>query len=293
MKTVLKQLLPPILLPPAQTLLRFLRKGSTSITPDAIKSLSLKASFDKRNEHINPDEIALRDDIILKLHPESREPIEFFCYRSPAMVEEMDSFIRLTKSKRNLLDIGALHGAFSLAFVAGSLSRKAVAVDASPVAFARLLYNIHKNKFSNITPVECALSDRAGVLEMHYEWEHAVAAGTGKTRDRELLITKRTGDDLCEGLQFKPDAIKIDVEGHEVKVLRGLQKVLQSARPMIFLELHPSRISEEQDKIDDVLQMLAGLRYRTISTGGIAISAHEVTTSNQDQRLVFIPDDTA
>ena len=31
----------------------------------------------------------------------------------------------------------------------------------------------------------------------------------------------KKGDELCESLSFKPDVIKIDVEGHGVKVLKG------------------------------------------------------------------------
>ncbi len=134
------------------------------------------------------------------------------------MVDELDFFIEKTAGKKALLDIGALHGIFALVFAVNNHSKKAIAVDASPLAFERLLYNIQNNNLENITPLECAVSDVAGTLSMHYEWEHAVAAGTAKSKNKSFEVPKKTGDEICESLSFEPDVIKIDVEGHEIKV---------------------------------------------------------------------------
>jgi FkbM family methyltransferase len=186
-----------------------------------------------------------------------------------------------------LLDIGAFHGAFSLAFAAGAPWRKIVAVDASPIAFARLLYNVHKNNFTNIRPLECALSDEAGVLRMHYEWEQAVAAGTGE--GPPLLIRKLSGDDLCRDLAFVPDIIKIDTEGHEVKIVHGLAETIARHKPLVFLEIHPLRIQEEKDDINDLLGTFARSRYRTFSTDGTPISSESISQLTEDKRVIFMP----
>ena len=68
---------------------------------------------------------------------------------------------------------------------------------------------------------------RSRHLRMHYEWEHAVAAGNDPGEGNHLAVTKRTGDDLCAELALAPDVIKIDVEGHEVKVIKGLMETLR------------------------------------------------------------------
>ena len=39
-----------------------------------------------------------------------------------------------------------------------------------------------------------------------------------------------------DGLALKPDFIKIDVEGHELEVLKGMQKTLESVRPDLLIE---------------------------------------------------------
>jgi FkbM family methyltransferase len=129
------------------------------------------------------------------------------------MVKEMDLFLELTRNKNTLLDVGALHGVFSLAFTANHPNRTSLAVDASPFAFARLLYNIHSNPSCRILSSEAALSDHKTFLKMNYEWEHAVASRNQV--DNQLTVQALTGDELCQTKSFFPDVIQIDVEGLE------------------------------------------------------------------------------
>lgn len=138
---------------------------------------------------------------------------------------------------------------FSIVFALDNPFGRILAVDASPIAYSRLLYNLEKNNLrGRITPIECAVSDTEGTLSMHYEWEHAVAA-PGGDMSRKLKMRKISGTELCRQNNFVPDVIKIDVEGHEAKVLRGLETIISADRPLIFLELHPDRVVAEGDSL--------------------------------------------
>jgi FkbM family methyltransferase len=281
---VLRRAVPPVLVSLAKALLHRKQKFANQ---QAIAIL--KITYEQRNAKAPEDEIVFRDGLSLKIHPESKEPIEYFCYRSPTMVREMDCFMEQTKDKKRLLDIGALHGVFSLVFATGVPFRRVVAVDASPIAFSRLLYNIHKNNLTNVTPIECALSDVSGTLRMHYEWEHAVAAGTGEIDQKYLSVTKRTGDELCELLAFCPDVVKIDVEGHEVKVVKGMSRLLERTRPLVFLELHPGRIIQERDQIEDLTKIFGAGGYRAVLVDGTAIRLRDISYFTEDQRMFLTP----
>jgi len=252
---------------------------------------ALRKNYDLRNSHARENELVVRDGLSLRVHPGSREAFEYFCFLAPEMVVELNSFIEHTQNKRRLLDIGALHGIFSLVFAANHPEKKVMAVDASPVAFARLLYNIHCNSLSQITPVECALSDSAGTLRMHYEWEHAVAANTETAGSAAhlLSVVRRTGDELCASLSFEPDVVKIDVEGHEVKVIKGLTKVIERHRPVIFLELHPTRIAEERDDVNDLVRLLLAGGYKASLMGGDPFPIQEISRFATDQRMLLSP----
>jgi FkbM family methyltransferase len=286
----LRQIIPPILLPLGKKLLshcesRFAR------TPETAEVSALKAEHERRNASAAANEVTIRDGLSLQIHPDSRCAIDPFCYSSPISVKELDSFIELTIGKRWLLDIGALHGVFSLVFAANHPERKVVAVDASPIAFARLLYNIHKNSLFNVKPIECGLSDSSGTLCMHYEWEHAVAANTNAAdRSQNVLsVTRRTGDELCDSLSFVPDVIKIDVEGHEIKVVKGLSHIISRSRPLIFLELHPDQIRQERDDVTDLVSLLEATDYRASLPDGSAVLLRELVSIAGNQRLVLTP----
>ena len=286
-KTVIKELTPPVLLAQAKFFARWCRGRSADDSGLSSKARALKDVFERENRETEEGKIVLRSDLTLGIHPDSREPFKHFCYRSPEMAEELDNFITLTGDRKMFLDIGALHGIFSLVFAAKASSARAVAVDASPIAFARLLYNVHKNQLANITPVECAISDTEGTLRMHYEWEHAVAAENNDLQKKYLSVNKQTVDKLSTNLDFHPDVIKIDVEGHEVKVIRGAMRTLEKNKPLVFLELHPLRIRNEGDRIQDLLEVFDNLGYSAFLTSGDRIPYDAVANLKEDSRLVF------
>jgi len=278
----IRQLVPPALV---SLLKRAARNPSELWTPE---QAALKASHEILNTGCPADAMIVRDGIRIGLHPESRWGFEHFCFIAPEMVAEMDSFVANTKDRSRLLDIGALHGLFSLVFAASHPGRCAVAVDASPIAFARLLYNIHKNCAANIKPLECALSDKTGILTMHYEWEHAVAGGD--SLNQNLLSARMcTGDELCAELGFVPDTIKIDVEGHEVKVIRGLLETLNRHEPLIFLEVHPKRIRIEHERAEELAEIFSRLGYRAEDSAGVRVQLDKLATFTLDERLVLWP----
>jgi FkbM family methyltransferase len=288
-RAILRQITPPILLPLGASLLRSWKRPPKTDIQHRETVLFLKDQHNRRNSTAAANEIVLRDGLTLKIHPECRYGFEHFCFIAPVMVEELNCFIANTRDRTRLLDVGALHGIFSLVFAARGQSNEAVAVDASPLAFARLLYNIHKNGFANITPVECALSDAEGTLQMHYEWEHAVAVARNSPIQTHLLAMKRTAEELCESLSFVPDVVKIDVEGHEVKILRGMSRLIERSRPLVFLELHPRRIAQENDQITELLQVFASNRYRAFLVGSGDIGIQDIATFTEDQRLMLTP----
>ena len=289
LKKTLKTLTPPIVWQLTRTLVKRAQQPWGSNKKQDVQLLrqieELGQQFRNNNLGVAQNSMMFRPGLELGIHPESRFAFEHFCYIAPEMVQEMNCFLETTKHCQRLLDVGALHGVFSLAFTAADHEKSAMAVDASPIAFARLLYNLHRNKHCRISPVETAVSDRNGTLQMHYEWEHAVAAGT-QGQDA-IGISMVTGDQVCSSRDFQPDVIKIDVEGHELKVLRGLKETVCNFRPIIFLEVHPERLALERDDLRLLADFFQDLGYVAKSIYGREFPSSEFTSLTDDTRLVL------
>ena len=286
MKKLAKYICPPIFWEFAKKGRSLVRRGKKKIKQSRYDAL--ESAFLASNAQASPNSIVVRPNLELKIHPDSRGSFEYFCYKAPVMVEEMDFFLRETDDKLRLLDIGALHGIFSLVFAAKAPDRRVLAIDASPIAFSRLLYNIHTNQFKNIKPIECAVTTGAGKLKMHYEWEHAIAAGT-RDCEQAIEVNANSADNICEENEFSPDAIKIDVEGHEVKVLKGLVRTISECRPIIFLEVHPRQILQEGDSLAEIESIFFELGYSATQPDGRPFQLSSLTEASADERVILRP----
>jgi len=234
-----------------------------------------RLSHEALNKNVALDEFYLRDGIKFKICAESRFPFEFFCFRSPPMVEEMDGFLSMTRDRHALLDVGAYHGVFSLAFAASGQNKQAVAVEPSPEAHPKLAINIQANCHLKIRAENVALSNAFGTLDMGFEWDHAVVKQALNTADtRAIVVQKTTGDSLCGRESFMPDVIKIDVEGHELKVLQGLASVIEQNHPIIFLELHPLHLEKEGDSLADIEKFIVEHDYIITSSSGVMANVY-------------------
>ena len=140
-------------------------------------------------------------------------------------------------------DLGANIGLFSLlaARLVGT-NGKVFSFEPDAEVAERLRRNIARNGFSNVTVIE------AGVWSSSGEMSFVAADGSSPDRGTGAVVASgfnTTGrvvrcvslDDFVKTAPL-PDAIKCDVEGAEVEVLRGGKRVLTARRPWILCEMH-------------------------------------------------------
>lgn len=145
-------------------------------------------------------------------------------------------------------DIGANVGFVSL------LMAKAVSSDSgnpgavyafepSPLSFRMLATNSLINPQWNIQPFQVALSDTSGIVEFSsFDYDVVSRLGDHRSRfaDAEVTYVRvDTLDNIIRNFHLPPPVfVKIDVEGAELKVLRGMQCVLGSYQPTLLIEVH-------------------------------------------------------
>lgn len=249
------------------------------------RKLALHRRFLRLNRGAGADEIVLRPGLRLGIDPQAREPFEWFCFRSPEMVRELDGFLGRSRECRRFLDVGACHGLFALAFTQGRPETEAVAVDPSPLAWEVLAANVRKNPGARVTPVRAALGEAPGTLTMRYSWHHLEASPEAARSPEAVEVPLRTVDGLCSEMGFHPDVMKVDVEGYEHSVLRGALRTLREDRPVLFLELHPQRLRELGSSAGEVAGLLGELGYRIFDLNDAPVTAARLAAGGSVARF--------
>lgn len=135
------------------------------------------------------------------------------------------------------VDIGANVGNHSL-FVAGFMApKRIIPFEPNPQAYRILLANIALNGFLDrfdLSHLGVGLGDKpAEGYAMVFQPRNLGGSKMRATEGGALEVV--VGDAALEGVD--PDMIKIDVEGMEMQVLRGLEGTIRRARPVLLLEI--------------------------------------------------------
>ena len=78
-------------------------------------------------------------------------------------------------------------------------------------------------------------------------------------------------DDYVAG-SFKIDFIKMDIQGNEVKALRGIKKTLDACKPVILTEFWPSGLKQAGDSANDFLSLVQSYSYQIYQLNNGTIS---------------------
>ena len=108
------------------------------------------------------------------------------------------------------------------------------AFDALPQNAAITKHNARLNRLSNIIVRPVGLGEHPGPKWASFQNGNSVVTRNAREDAVEIELS-RLDDEIPADIHV--DFLKIDVEGHELEVLRGARRVL-SGRPVIDLELH-------------------------------------------------------
>jgi FkbM family methyltransferase len=145
-------------------------------------------------------------------------------------------FVRssLKHSGGTFFDVGANIGAYTL--IASEISgAKVVSMEPHPQTFAVLADNVRLNARHNVTCLQVAVSDREGTTALTDGLESSLnhVLHDGEGAGRTIEVRSQRLETICESTRMLPDIIKIDVEGHEPAVLRGLGRYRAVARAIL------------------------------------------------------------
>ena len=144
-------------------------------------------------------------------------------------------------SGETAIDVGAHIGSYTLRMA--SRFRHVIAFEPNPYNRHILKLNIQLNKMQNVHVEDAALSDTDGVSQLFLQ---RTTGGTGSLNphhygfkyDTTVQVKVRRLDhfEIPE-----VDVLKIDAEGNELQILKGASQTIDSARPILAVEVHRSQ----------------------------------------------------
>jgi len=171
-------------------------------------------------------------------------------------------FTREIKEGMCVVGIGANIGYYTLleARLVGETGR-VIAIEPVPDNAAQLRKNVERNGYKNVQIHQVAIGSRNGTTKIYTSsesnWSSLIPGGM---HTNNVEVPLRTLDRL---LQDEPrvDWVRMDVEGYETEVIKGMQDIMRRHRPRIFMEAHVWATGSEP--FIRLLRELRNAGYRT------------------------------
>lgn len=155
--------------------------------------------------------------------------------------EILDRLPRFIADARFFVDVGASLGQYTRAASRTMHGGRVLAIEADPIRHEELARNAARwagETGCSIDTMLAAVSDTTGEASFFTTRSNVSGALFPRGEEwQEIRVPAVTLDEVC-GTAI-PDFIKADVEGAEMRMLRGASRILAARRTVFLLELHP------------------------------------------------------
>lgn len=171
----------------------------------------------------------------------------FFGAYEMASLKFLHSLLSILKNERHgsvtVFDVGANVGHHTLFF--SRLAQEVHSFEPLPDYYQLIEEKLAYNRITNVRLHKLALGEKDQLLDYYQDTSpnstgKFLLVGEDRVRSDPLKLPVRAGDDYVRTNNLPlPDLIKIDTDGFEGPVLRGLSRTINAARPIIFSEFSP------------------------------------------------------
>lgn len=188
----------------------------------------------------------------------------------------MEIFCQKIKEGDVVVDVGAYIGVFSL-LASERVGNKGCVYAFEPVPrnYERLMRNLKVNQVKNVKAYNLGLSDKNETLSFSVPRENPAEsslAGSwteltkGIKLNKDMIKAKLIPfDQFCEdeGLN-EVNIVKIDVDGAELKVLKGMRNVLTNSECELFVEITPPLIQQLGGTVMELVELLRECGFKFV-----------------------------
>ena len=192
--------------------------------------------------------------------------------------KETDWFVRLIEPGDTIVDVGANVGYYTLigAKLVGEKGR-VFAFEPDPESFALLERNVRMNGLTNVVLERKAVSSEAGSIRLYLaaanKGDHRIYQPTDEER-AYVEVEAVTLDDYFADDSGRIDFTKIDTQGAEVVILRGMEKTLrENPELQMAVEYWPWGLSDFGFEDEQLVGIVNAAGFRIFDLAGNAASA--------------------
>jgi len=189
------------------------------------------------------------------------------------------------RAKRNsyqiiFIDVGAHIGKYSILF--SNLVHKVIALEPDPRNYIVLRYNLKLNKVFNVVALHMASSSQKGRIKLvinNVYTAHSHVVNQEKPSTHYIMVQALPLDSLLEQLGLTSATtyyvLKVDVEGHEVDVLKGAQRTLRRTK-ILLVETTYQNLHQLLKLLPREMYVVAMRRYP--QTMNLVLTTRELVT---------------
>ena len=215
------------------------------------KLLPIKVKIGKYFLYLNPNDPVVSGAIFFNIYEKSESKfIKSNCFEG-----------------MNILDIGANIGYYTAIFsqLVG-VNGTVISIEPDEESYKYLSKSIDSFNYKNVFSFRLAASDTKQKLPLFISKDNRGdnrLYSTNKKR-KSIIVECLTIDELLKENKIENlDLIKIDVQGYEPKVLKGMRKIVKSSKELILLsEFWPKGILQAGENPKEFLAMLRKMQFQ-------------------------------
>jgi FkbM family methyltransferase len=197
----------------------------------------------------------------IKIEPIKDNGIERSLYYTGTYEKgSLDVLKNVLKKGDVFIDVGANIGMMSLfaSEIVGD-NGKVICFEPNPITRAILIENIQENNFKNIEVSHYAIGSKSENATIYDRWDTNRGSATlikpeFETESYDVSVIKLSEYDLNSK---KIAMIKIDVEGYELEVLKGIEDIISSENaPMLMVEYSDLRINKNDGNTYEIYDFI-------------------------------------
>jgi FkbM family methyltransferase len=220
----------------------------------------------------------------VRLRLDLRESLQRDFYFGLADQRELRLMSERLRRGGDFVDVGAHIGMYTVRAALELRGRgRVLAFEPNPSARAQLVENLALNGCTNVVVVAAAVGNEAGEATLHVPASPDPSFSSleaGRFDEGEpVVVTVTTVDAAVAEHDIVPSVVKIDVEGRETAVVRGMAETLATIRPTVLVEVSDKSAPEVRRLCANYRAFRVTRRLEPLETGRGLFNA------------LFVPDD--